>query len=107
MPLLLAVMFFAACVLDHDQRLRIMAAYVEKAAKRLFGVPDFKYYAVADGLRSLFSRNPGKPERPSQSTNVEQHELWAEEFAQRHTTVIFSKNFGEGPGLFLRSTACF
>jgi len=41
MPLLLAVMFFAACVLDHDQRLRVMAGYVEKAAKRLFGIPDF------------------------------------------------------------------
>jgi len=81
MPLLLAVMFFASCVLDHDQRLRIMAAYVEQAAKRLFGIPDFKYYALADGLRSLFSRNPGPPERPSQTANVEQLELWAEGFA--------------------------
>ena len=60
MPLLLAVMFFAACVLDHDQRLRIMAGYVERAAKRLFGIPDFKYYALADGLRGLFTRHPGR-----------------------------------------------
>ncbi|HSF92980.1 MAG TPA: transposase, partial [Paracoccaceae bacterium] len=50
MPLLLAVMFFCACILDHDQRLRIMAAHIEKAAKRVFGIPDFKYYALADGL---------------------------------------------------------
>jgi len=64
MPLVLAVMFFAACILDHDQRLRIMASYVEKAAKRLFGVPDFKYYALADGLSSLFTRHPGRPVRP-------------------------------------------
>lgn len=61
MPLLLAVMFFAACVLDHDQRLRIMANYVEQAAKRLFGIPDFKYYALSDGLRALFTRHPAKP----------------------------------------------
>lgn len=81
MPLLLAVMFFASCVLDHDQRLRIMAAYVEQAAKRLFGIPDFKYYAFADGLRSLFCRYPGRPTTPSQSISDYQLELWAEEFA--------------------------
>jgi hypothetical protein len=63
MPLVLAAMFFAACVLDQDSRLRIMAGYVEKAAKRLFGIPDFKYYALADGLKSIFSRNPGRPQR--------------------------------------------
>ena len=61
MSLLLAVLFFTACVLDHDPRLRVMAAYVERAAKRLFGIPDFKYYALADGLRALFARNPGSP----------------------------------------------
>jgi hypothetical protein len=61
MPLLLAVLFFTACVLDHDMRLRVMAGYVERAAKRLFGIPDFKYYALADGLRALFTRNPGPP----------------------------------------------
>jgi hypothetical protein len=61
MPLVLAAMFFAACLLDHDVRLRVMAGYVEQAAKRLFGIPDFKYYALADGLRAIFSRHPGKP----------------------------------------------
>lgn len=61
MPLVLAVMFFSACVLDHDQRLRVMAGYVEQAAKRLFGIPDFKYYALADGLHALFTRHPGAP----------------------------------------------
>jgi hypothetical protein len=62
MPLLLAVLFFTACVLDHDTRLRIMAGYVEHAAKRLFGIPDFKYYALSDGLSALFARHPGPPE---------------------------------------------
>jgi hypothetical protein len=61
MPLVLAAMFFAARVLDHDLRLRVMAGYVEKAAKRLFGIPDFKYYALADGLSALFRRHPGPP----------------------------------------------
>lgn len=61
MPLVLAAMFFAACVLDHHVRLRVMASYVERAAKRLFGIPNFKYYALADGLRAIFTRHPGRP----------------------------------------------
>lgn len=61
MPLVLAAMFFAACVLDHDARLRMMASFVEKAAKRLFGIADFKYYALADGLHALLTRHPGPP----------------------------------------------
>jgi hypothetical protein len=72
MPLVLAVMFFAACVLDHDSRLRVMAGYVEKAAKHVFGVPDFKYYALADGLRALFTRHPGRHvTRPNASNGLE------------------------------------
>lgn len=61
MPLVLAAMFFAACILDHDSRLRVMASYVEKAAKRLFGIADFKYYALADGMKALFAKHPGRP----------------------------------------------
>jgi len=77
MPLVLAVMFFAACVLDHDQRLRIMARYVEQAAKRLFGIPDFKYYALADGLSCLLTRHPGRPVRPRTTKRPKQMELFA------------------------------
>ena len=65
--LLLAVMYFAAVVLDMRERLKIMASYVLKAAKRVFGIPDFKYYALADGLRSLFARHPGHPRRQSRA----------------------------------------
>lgn len=75
MPLVLAATFFAACILDHDQRLRIMAQYVETAAKRLFGIPDFKYYALADGMSALFSRHPGKPERAARAPAGPQLEL--------------------------------
>jgi len=75
MPLVLAAMFFAACVLDHDHRLRIMAEYVEKAAKRLFGIPDFKYYALADGMSALFKRHPGKPLRAPRAHDGPQMEL--------------------------------
>ena len=67
MPLVLAAMFFCACVLDKDQRLKVMASYVEKAAKRVFGIPDFKYYALADGMHALFCRHPGAPEHKTRA----------------------------------------
>jgi hypothetical protein len=37
-----------------------MAGHVLKSAKRVFGIPDFKYYAIGDGLSNIFSRFPGK-----------------------------------------------
>ena len=77
MPLVTAAMYFAACVLDHDARLRVMAGFVERAAKRLFGIPDFKYYALADGLRALFARHPGKPVAPGQRNAPRQMDLFA------------------------------
>ena len=77
MPLVTAAMYFAACVLDHDARLRVMAGFVERAAKRLFGIPDFKYYALADGLRALFARHPGKPVAPGPRNAPRQMDLFA------------------------------
>ncbi len=38
----------------------LAAGYVLRAAKRLFGIPDFHYYAIADGLTSIFIRYPGR-----------------------------------------------
>jgi hypothetical protein len=35
------------------ERLRNMTA-----AKRFFGIPDFRYYAIADGIREIFQRCP-------------------------------------------------
>jgi hypothetical protein len=61
MPLLSAVIYFTAVVLDTQQKLKIMAGYVLRAAKRIFGIPDFKYYALADGLQNIFKRHPGRP----------------------------------------------
>ena len=47
-------------VLDRGAKLRVMAGHVLKAAKRVFGIPDFHYYAIAGGLMSIFLRYPGK-----------------------------------------------
>ncbi len=49
----------------------------ERAAKRLFGVPDFKYYALADGLRAILTRHRGHPVTRSQPSNDPQMTLFA------------------------------
>jgi len=60
MALLLAVFFFVAVILDQSQKLMIMAGHILKSAKRIFGIPDFRYYAISDGMRNIFSHYPGK-----------------------------------------------
>jgi hypothetical protein len=60
MALLLAVFYFVAIILDQTQKLIVMAGHILKYAKRIFGIPDFKYYALGDGLSNIFSRYPEK-----------------------------------------------
>ncbi len=73
----MAAMYFAACVLDYDARLRVMAGFVERAAKRLFGIPDSKYYALTGGLRAIFMRHPGPPVAPVPRQTPQQMDLFA------------------------------
>jgi hypothetical protein len=64
MALLLAVFYFVAVILDQNQKLTVMAGHILKSAKRVFGIPDFKYYALGDGLCKIFSQYPGKLSNP-------------------------------------------
>jgi len=54
--LVFACFFFAAIYLGARAKLRILVAHVLKAGKRLFGIPDFRYYAIADGIREILFR---------------------------------------------------
>lgn len=54
--LVLASSYFAAVYLGMRAKLEILTAHVLKAAKRIFGIPDFRYYAIADGIRELLNR---------------------------------------------------
>jgi hypothetical protein len=57
---MLAVAYFAMVYLGIKTKLRVLARHVLKAARRLFGIPDFRFYALADGIRELlFSRQKG------------------------------------------------
>ena len=58
MALVNAVAFFTAVVLGTRMKLAILATHPITAAKRLFGVPDFRLYAIADGIREVCARAP-------------------------------------------------
>ena len=60
MALLLVVFYFIAAVIDTSQKLKILTGHILKQAKRVFGIPDFKYYALGDGISSIFKKSPGK-----------------------------------------------
>ena len=56
MALVLAASFFAAVYLGFRAKMEILVVHVMKASKRIFGIPDFRYYAIADGIRELLNR---------------------------------------------------
>jgi hypothetical protein len=56
MALLLAFFYFVEVILDQSQKLTVMTGYVLKIAKRVFGIPNFKYYAIGDGISNIFKR---------------------------------------------------
>ena len=58
--LLSAIFYFVTLILDQSQKLTVMAGHILKCAKQVFGIPDFKYYNLYDGVSNIFSRYPGK-----------------------------------------------
>jgi hypothetical protein len=54
--LVVAAAYFSAVWLGESLKLRVLSMRVAQVAKRFFGVPDFHYYALADGIAMLLSR---------------------------------------------------
>lgn len=54
--LVMAAAYFAAVWLGESLKLAVLASRVSRVAKRFFGVPEFHYYALADGIAMLLSR---------------------------------------------------
>jgi len=75
MALVMAVAYFAMVYLGIKTKLRVLARHVMKAARRLFGIPDFRFYALADGIRELlFGRQTGL-EGFTQMLNTENQQM--------------------------------
>ena len=73
--MVLAAAFFAAVHLGESLQLSVLTRHVTHLAKRFFGVPDFHYYALADGIAALLVRcgkGPLRPRQPSPPTGPQQ-----------------------------------
>jgi hypothetical protein len=54
--LVLAASFFASLYLGTGAKLEILTFDLLQAARRIFGIPNFRYYAVADGIKEVLSK---------------------------------------------------
>ena len=54
--LVLAAAFFTAVRIGYKPKLQILALHALNAAQRIFGIPDFRYYALADGIKAILSK---------------------------------------------------
>ena len=63
MALVLAVAYFASVYVGRKLKLRVMSSILTRISKRIFGIPDFRYYAIADGIKELLGRNMKGPLR--------------------------------------------
>jgi hypothetical protein len=65
------VIYFASVYLGIRLKLRVLSKHLVRAARRVFGVPDFRLYALADGIKQVLfnrSRGPGTSPRPPDSS---------------------------------------
>ena len=56
--LLFAAIYFITTVLDSESKLKILASHLLQSAKRVFGIPDFHYYALSDGVYNVLKNCP-------------------------------------------------
>lgn len=55
--LVMVTAYFACVYLDKSTKLKILIQHIHQAAKRIYGIPEFRYYALADGIKQiLYSR---------------------------------------------------
>jgi hypothetical protein len=52
MALVQAAAYFAMVYLNLRTKLRVLTGHVLLAARRVFGIPDFRFYALADGIKA-------------------------------------------------------
>jgi hypothetical protein len=68
-----AAAYFAAALLEQKLKLRIPCEKVLILSQRLFGIPPFRFYAVADGVKKILAWC--SPTTPVQSPLKPQPEL--------------------------------
>jgi hypothetical protein len=70
--LVTAVAYFAATFLGQQMKLRILCEKLMIISQRFFGIPPFRFYALADGIRRILSQGTfSPPETPPPSQQME------------------------------------
>ena len=71
--LVMAAGYFTCVHLGREATLRVLTQHVHEVAQRILGLAEFRFYAIADGIKnSLFgpSHPFPPPEPPPQSPNL-------------------------------------
>ena len=63
--LVTATAYFAATFLGQKMKLRILTEKLLVISQRFFGIPPFRFYALADGIRRLLSGSAFQPTQKS------------------------------------------
>ncbi len=70
--LVTAAAFFAATFLGQKMKLRILCEKLLIISQRFFGIPPFRFYALADGIKKILSQtNPSPPTNEAPSLQLE------------------------------------
>lgn len=75
--LVTAVAYFAAAFLGQQMKLRILCEKLLIISQRFFGIPPFRFYALAEGIRKVLA--PGafrQPKPPPPSLQLELALAW-------------------------------
>jgi hypothetical protein len=63
--LVTAAAYFAATFLGQKMKLRILTEKLLVISQRFFGIPPFRFYALAEGIRRLLSGSAFQPRQKS------------------------------------------
>ena len=67
-----AAAYFAATFLGQKLKLKILCEKLLIISQRFFGIPPFRFYALADGIRNILSRSsPSPPDDPLKNLQLE------------------------------------
>jgi len=75
--LVTAAAYFAATFLGQKMKLRILCEKLLIISQRFFGIPPFRFYALADGIKNILSQtSPSPPDHSPASPQMELLFAW-------------------------------
>jgi Transposase DDE domain len=75
--LVTAAAYFAATFLGQKMKLRILCEKLLIISQRFFGIPPFRFYALADGIKKILSQtSPGPPDKSPPSLQLQLLLAW-------------------------------